>query len=405
MNEFSKGWKALAAATVGTMCGAMTVTVYTQGFFVGPVTQEFGWSPGQFFLGFMIIQLVGFFCAPAVGALAKKYNIRLLGMLGLIGHAVGYVLISYNPNSLTLWYSSFALLSILGAGSLPIVWTAVLNGWFFEKRGLAVGITMCGTGIGAFVFPPIVEFLISEYGWRVAYRGLAIGAMIFSLPIVYFLFKENEEPLESGNSHLNSWGMTRAEAMKTLRFWLLCSVLFLTAFVVVGLISNFKWILISVGAEPSSVAIFATIMGATVIAGRLIVGTLIDRFWAPLVGSIVVTLPIVAILVLLNVPFSLGVGIFFAIAVGLASGAELDMLAYLTSRYFGVRNYTEIFGVVFALFVLGAGIAPSIAGQLAQNLGNYEFVLYMFVACLVVSILIFLSLGAYPKNGEAEAKS
>jgi MFS family permease len=405
MSEFAKGWKPLAAATIGTMCGIMTITIYTQGFFVGPVTKEFGWSPGQFFLGFTIVTFVGFFFAPIIGVLAKKYGIRLLGMLGLVGHAVGYVLLSYNPNSLILWYLSFVVLAIIAAGTLPIIWTAVLNGWFVKKRGLAVGITMCGTGIGAFLFPPIVDTLIQDYGWRIAYRSLAIGAMVFSLPIVYFLFKENESVNTSSDNNPNVWGFTRSEAIKTLQFWLLCAVLFFTAFVVVGLISNFKRILLSFGVEPGYIPMFATVMGGTVIVGRLLVGALIDKFWAPLVGCIVVIMPIIAMLLLLNAPFTLAIGIFFAIAVGLASGAELDMLAYLTSRYFGTRNYTEIFGLIFAVFSLGSGFAPSIAGQLAENMGNYDFVLYLFIAFLVISIPLFLFLGPYPKQGTQEAEA
>ena len=54
MNEFSQGWRPLLAATIGTMCGIFTLTNYSQGFFVGPVTAEFGWTPPQFFLSYTV---------------------------------------------------------------------------------------------------------------------------------------------------------------------------------------------------------------------------------------------------------------------------------------------------------------------------------------------------------------
>ena len=108
------------------------------------------------------------------------------------------MILSFNNGSLTLWYLNWALLAFLGAGSLPIVWTGVLNGWFSEHRGKAIGITMAGTGLGAFLLPPIVEFFISNYGWRTAYRGIGIGALLLSLPIVITMFREADRRRDGG---------------------------------------------------------------------------------------------------------------------------------------------------------------------------------------------------------------
>ncbi|MEP1143268.1 MAG: MFS transporter [Henriciella sp.] len=403
MSEFSKGAGPLFAATIGTMGGIMTLTNYSQGFFVGPVITEFGWTPGQFFLGFTIFMCAGLITAPTVGSLGQRYGIRTLGMIGLIGHAIGYLIISLNPGSLPLWYASWALLAVLGAGSLSVIWTAVLNGWFIKNRGAAVGITMAGTGIGAFILPPIVEFLIANHGWRTAYQGIGIGALIISLPIVFFLFRENRQPSAATAAPPDqAWGMTRGEAMGTSRFWILGAVLFLTAFVVVSLLSNFERIVGAKGVDRSTIAMVAAVMGVTVIIGRLLVGALVDRFWAPAVAATFFLLPITAMLVLINVPFSVPIGIMIAIFIGLAAGAELDLLAFLTSKYFGPRHYAKIFGAIFAFFTVGAGIAPPIFGQLAAASGSYTMPLYGGIAILAVSIVLFLMLGSYPDEAIEE---
>ncbi|MEM9171205.1 MAG: hypothetical protein AAGA84_00715, partial [Pseudomonadota bacterium] len=96
MNEFQHGWKALVAATIGTMCGLITITNYSQGFMVGPVISEFGWSPPQFFLSFTIMMCVGMVAGPLVGQMAEKVGLRTLGIVGLIGHCLAYFLISFN---------------------------------------------------------------------------------------------------------------------------------------------------------------------------------------------------------------------------------------------------------------------------------------------------------------------
>ncbi|XPF92861.1 MFS transporter [Colwellia sp. RE-S-Sl-9] len=399
MDEFKKGWGALLAATFGTMCGLVTVTNYSQGFLVGPVTAEFGWSTPQFFLGFTVMMCMGLICAPIVGSLAGKYGVRLLGIVGLIGHALSYVIISFNPGSLPLWYLSFALLAILGAGSLPVIWTTILNDYFKKHKGKAIGITMTGTGIGALILPQATSYIVEVYGWRTAYQAIGVGALVLSLPLVIALFKPNTQA-QNDTAEQNSqpsWGMTRAEAMKQKQFWILGAVLFITVFVVVGLLSNFKPILLSKNLDGSTIAQVASIMGLTIIFGRMAAGFLVDKFWAPAVGALFFTMPIIAILLLVYVPSSAVVALIIALTVGLAAGAELDLLAYLTSKYFGSKHYPSVFGCVFAFFTVSAGIAPPIFGGVANKFG-YDTILMISAGLLVLSIFLFLSLGKYPEQ-------
>ena len=399
MNELRQGWRPLLAATLGTMCGIFAFTNYTQGFFVAPVTTELGWTPSQFFLSYTVLMCLGLITGPVVGSLAAKHGIRQLGMIGLVGHAIAYVVISMNNGSLLLWYSSFALLAILSAGSLPIIWTTVLNSWFKEDRGKAIGITMAGTGLGAFLFPPIVEFMISNYGWRAAYRGMAIGSALLALPFVFAFFKEKgDQRTESTETEVTdvAWGLTRQEAMRTYRFWVLGAVLFVSAMVIVGLLSNFERIMSEQGLERADIAKLASAMGLTVIIGRLLVGFLVDKFWAPGVAASFFVLPIIALMTLQNVEISMLIGFLIAILIGLAAGAELDLLAYLTSKYFGPANYSRVFGAIFAFFAVGAGLGPPVYGAIAQATGGYATVTQVSVGLLLLCIALFLSLGKYP---------
>lgn len=404
MNEFKQGWAPLLAATIGTMCGLMTITNYSQGFFIAPVTSEFGWSPAQFFFAFAITSFMGLITAPAIGSLAGRYGIRKLGMIGLTGHAIAYVLLSMNNGSLALWYLTAALMAIIAAGSLPIIWTTVLNGWFVENRGKAIGIVMAGTGLGAFLLPPIVEFLISNYGWRTAYRYIGIGAWLISMPVVFLLFRENMETpnKDESSDHFDSrWGFTRPEAMRQYRFWVLGSVLFITIFVMVGLISNFERIMSARGFERSDIARIAAVLGLTVVIGRLLVGVLVDKFWAPAVAAVFFTFPIIAMLLMKSAEPSMAIGFTIAILIGLAAGAELDMLAYLTGRYFGPAHYPAVFGGIFAFFTVGAGIAPTLFGAGAAAWQGYGLVLSGSIGLLLLAIVLFLLLGKYPTGASS----
>ncbi|MEM8984451.1 MAG: MFS transporter [Pseudomonadota bacterium] len=406
MNEFTLGWKPLLAATVGTMCGIFTLTNYSQGFFVGPVTSEFGWTPSQFFLSYTVLMCLGLLTGPIVGSLAQRHGLRRIGVFGLIGHSLAYVLLSFNTGSLPLWYLSWALLAFLGAGSLPIVWTGVLNNWFFKHRGKAIGITMAGTGLGAFLLPPVVEFVIANHGWRAAYQTIGAGALLISLPIVVALFKEQPSTASNGEepsavASAAAWGVTRAAAMRTARFWILGAVLFVTVFVVAGLLSNFERIMTERGLARADIAKIAAVMGLTVVLGRLLVGALVDRFWAPAIAVGFFALPTLGLVLLINSDINFNIGLGIAIMIGLAAGAELDLLAYLTSKYFGPAHYPAIFGAIIAFFTVGAGIAPPAFGAVAQGTGGYSTILTVAIGLLVLSMLLFLALGKYPDNDTA----
>ena len=401
MSEFTYGWKSLLAATIGTMCGIFTLTNYTQGFFVGPVTSEFGWSAPQFFLSYTVLMCSGLLTGPLIGYIAQRVGLRTVGIVGLIGHSLAYVVLSLNTGSLMLWYLSWALVAILGAGSLPIIWTGVLNNWFTKHRGKAIGITMAGTGLGAFLLPPIVEFLIANHGWRTAYRGIGLGALLISLPIVFALFKEKPDSStatdgEAVANKVETWGLTTRDAMRTKQFWILGAVLFLTVIVVAGLLSNFERIMTEQGFERSSIAQIAAVMGLTVIIGRLMVGALVDRFWAPGVAACFFLVATLGLLILVGTQLTMATALLVAVMIGLAAGAELDLLAYLTGKYFGPAHYPAIFGLIIAFFTVGAGIAPPLFGMAAQMFQGYGTMLSISIGLLLVSILLFLSLGRYP---------
>lgn len=401
MSEFTYGWKSLLAATIGTMCGIFTLTNYTQGFFVGPVTSEFGWSAPQFFLSYTVLMCSGLLTGPLIGYIAQRVELRTVGIVGLIGHSLAYVVLSLNTGSLMLWYLSWALVAILGAGSLPIIWTGVLNNWFTKHRGKAIGITMAGTGLGAFLLPPIVEFLIANHGWRTAYRGIGLGALLISLPIVFALFKEKPDSSTATDgdvmaNKVETWGLTTKDAMRTKQFWILGAVLFLTVIVVAGLLSNFERIMTEQGFERSSIAQIAAVMGLTVIIGRLMVGALVDRFWAPGVAACFFLVATLGLLILVGTQVTMATALLVAVMIGLAAGAELDLLAYLTGKYFGPAHYPAIFGLIIAFFTVGAGIAPPLFGMAAQMFQGYGTMLSISIGLLLVSILLFLSLGRYP---------
>jgi predicted MFS family arabinose efflux permease len=193
-----------------------------------------------------------------------------------------------------------------------------------------------------------------------------------------------------------AWGLSRPQAIRSYRFWALGAALLVITLSLIGMIPNFVPFLLDSGIAPRRAAEIAGVMGIAVICGRLLAGFLVDRIWAPAVAAVFFTMPVLALLLLANFDTTENVALAAGIGMGLAAGAELDLLAFLTSRYFGVRHYGAVFGGIYAFFTVGSGLAPLLYARTYDALGTYRPIMVVAAGGLVLAIGLLLSLGRYP---------
>lgn len=400
-SEFRRGFKPLMGAVIGAGCGLSSISFYTHGVFVTAISADTAWSRGQVQLGVTIMILMAVVTAPAIGWLIDKFGARRIALSSVPIYGITLASLSLTSNMIWSYYLLWACMAILAAGTLPITWTRVVNAWFDRNRGLALGITLAGTGVAATFAPSYVAWLINEFGWRTAYIGLALTITSISLPGVYLLFREpfeSPEPkaVKVGADTGSNNDISLMRALRGYRFWALGSALFFVAAGISGLITNFVPLLVDKGLTPAVAAGYAGLIGINVIAGRLLAGFLVDRFWAPMIAAIFLCAPCVAALILAGsttAPMLIGLT---ALIIGLAAGAELDLLAFLTSRYFGLQHYGAIYGGQYVFFSIGAGLAPVAFGQAFDKFGNYENVLVVVALMSVIGAGLMLLLGRYP---------
>ena len=404
-NEFRRGYKPLLGALIGAGCGLSSVCFYTNGVFVAAISEDMNWSRGAIQVGVSIMILIAVITAPTVGWLIDRYGARRIALISLPLFGITLSGMSLVTDEIWTFYAGWTVMSIFAAGTLPITWTKVVNGWFDDFRGMALGLTLAGTGIAATLAPSYVVWLIDIMGWRNAYVALAFTVMGISLPSVYLLFKEPAES-QSGKvnqidaaiskQHLMATGLSVKEALKGYRFWVLSISLLLVAASISGIITNFVPLLTDKGLSFADAARYAGLIGVSVIGGRLVAGFLMDRLWAPMIAAIFLCMPCLAAFILTtgNIsPMLLGLS---ALIVGLAAGAELDLMAFLVSRYFGLKHYGALYGGIYIFFSIGAGLAPAMFGWTYDMFGHYQAVLYIAAISSMIGACLMLTLGRYP---------
>jgi MFS family permease len=400
--EFRQGWRVLLVSAMGVTCGITAVPIYTIGAFVGPLEDAYGWSRGAILSATVFAYLTLIFAGPVAGWLTDRFGPRRIAMWSVPGMALAVGSASVLADRLWGLYLAYALIGILGAGTSPVVWTRAVSSWFVRKRGLAFGLTLMGTGLFATVGPIYVTVAISQFGWRGGYLALAVVPIVFVLPLVYFWFFERQhvaaKPGESvPRAAAAHEGMEPSEAFRTPHFWIICLTFLMFSTAISGYISSYIPMLTDAGLTRESAASMAGFIGISVIVGRAITGFLLDHFPAAVLSALVMLLPGVGCLL-----WGIGVtgitGAFAsAVFVGLAGGAEFDLVAYMTARYFGLRHYGKLYGILFSSVIAGAAVGPLMFGFGFDVAGSYAPILLISAALFFVGAISQVFLRQTPR--------
>lgn len=394
--EFKTGWQPLLGAILGVAAGLTGIVFYTHGVFVLPITEEFGWSRGATQFAFTFVMISAALTGPMIGGLSDKFGARRVALISLFALSLSFASLSLTTDNILVYYALWIVMAVIAAGTFPVTWTRGVNSWFDQNRGLALGMTMMGTGLVAAVGPAYAAWLIESFGWRDAYRAIGATLLVIAFPVVYLFFRERDAAEVAVHSTSANTGFTLQEALASYRFWAMGIALLFICYGVGGLITNLVPMLTDKGLDLSYAVEKAGLVGIMVIVGRLVVGYLVDRVWAPAVACVFCILPAASCVILAqDMPSGLMISVA-AMAIGLAAGAELDIIAYMSSRYFGLKNYGKIYGAQFVFFAVGSGAAPAVFGWSQDITGSYAFILYSSAVLFVIGALLMLVMGQYP---------
>ena len=313
------------------------------------------------------------------------------------------------------WRTAYRALGLLPiAIALPIAWLGLRDVTDKSARDAAVtklkvpilAVSLVGTLAFLYIVAQQVFPLIETRGWRLEYM-MAIGFMgLVLMPVLAMLFLDiKKAPPEAHAQRMSGPlpGLTLPQALKEWRFWLLAIIFVPISYAVGAIIPNIERVLTANDFDMSEAVGLATLTGLAVLGGRIIGGFLIDRFWAPAVAFVFLASPAIALWMLGQPNLDANAATIAILMIGFGAGVEYDFMAYMVSKYFGMRSYSAIYGSIYGFFALGAGLGPTIMTRLADANG-WNSTLNQAAIILFVATLPLLILGRYRKFDETGAE-
>jgi MFS family permease len=408
------GWWVVLGSAVGLFWG-VPISVYSFSVFFKPLMQEFHAGRAAVSLAFTLKLIAAALCAVPIGWLTDRYGPRRVILIGTA--SFGFILFANRvfSGSIVQFYCFYLLLGLCTGGVGPIPYGSLVSHWFDKSRGLALGLTMLGIGVGAVIMPSVAQTLIALFGWRTAYSILGASVLLICWPVVACFVKEKPRDFSLLPDRASAKtegiddareGLSAREAWRNRDFWLMACAFTLVSASVQACVVHMVPMLNDRNLGMRAAASGSSLIGAAVMIGRLGTGYLLDRIFAARLASILFAVSASGIaLLLLGDRSAAFAGAFL---VGLGLGAEVDLIPYLASRYFGLRDFGKVYSTLFAAFALAGALGPLIMGAGFDRTGSYRGPLVGFFLAILLATILMTRLGSYrfrpPESNMALAK-
>jgi predicted MFS family arabinose efflux permease len=401
-SSLSRQWTVVIASTIALVVGNGPVLLFTFSVFLKPIAEQMDWSRGTMSLGVAIALTFAGLMTPLMGRFIDRWGVQRVLLFSITVFALSVAAISLAPANVVGFVALYALSGLLSSGQAPLPYAKAITSRFDAHRGLALGIAMAGVGIGTSLMPQVASFLIRTFDWREAYIVLGSLTWLIAFPAAFFV-----NDLRAGETAIARSTIAGDDVVPALRsraFWSMAVAILLVVVALNGAIAHLLALLTDRGMASSTATSLLIGVGLATILGRLISGFLLDRVFAPHLAAGIFLIPLIGMTTLLFGGASLIAGLATAICFGFSLGAEVDIVGYLVSRYFGLRHYGEIYGYIFAIFTIGSGVGPYLMGLSFDMTHSYTAALGAFCGMLIVASATIWHLGPYRFPAKATGK-
>jgi sugar phosphate permease len=347
--------------------------------------------------------------APLVAMFVNRYGVRATLVSGsaiLMLGAVGMATFVDTAGEAVAVFGFIVGFGVMTGGALAAQTGTAF--WFVRRRALAISLILSAGGIGGFVAARTMNSLISSFdgNWRAGWWLIAGMALLAALVAALFV-REKPEDLgqrpdgrtadedlsarrKSARVHITDEEWTFAEVLRSPTLWLLlfCSL---------GMSAGFTQVMAhavvhlqDLGNSADAAAGSFSVLVASTLLGKLMLGVFGDRIDPRYLWAIAVGFFGIGMLVLLDATTAFRLNVF-AVCIGIGFGGGLVCMMTVLSNYFGSKAYASVIGVTLAVQTTAGALGSFIAGDLYERLGSYTYAfLGVAVLCFAGTLLLFV---------------
>lgn len=402
---FYPGWRVVVICQIGVLSGVATIffTIFT--LFIKPWQHDFGWSREQISQSFALAAIFVAICSPFMGRLLDRFEPRKLITGMMVAFGLGIASLAWLTPHLERLYATTVFIGIAGTGTYQLGYARIVASWFERRLGLALSIVVAGSGVGSLFLPPLAQHSITAYGWRHTYLILAVLPLFVGAPLTFFFAPSprTQSSRKLVEAHAASVaGLHWRHALATRSFWLIALGVCCMSLAENGVLVHLAPMLSDRGLKLEDAALIVSILGAASVSGRLLLGWILDY----LEGSYIAACSLFmagAGLFLLGRGQSFHAAVIAAIIAGLGMGCEFDLMPYMLKRYFGMRSFSTLFGLIYTGYAIAGAVAPLILGYVYDVTKSYTLIVSIFSGFTVAAAFGMLALPEYRFAAQASA--
>ena len=359
------------------------------GLFVKPVSEMMNFSRQGFATSLTIVYILYMLGSIYAGKLIEKFGLKRLMRIAAV-----ILPCAYFCNSLCTQLWQFYLLAALQGLCVPflsfIAFAIIIPRWFEQKRGLAIGLTFMGSGLGGMLFNTLAGEWVVTLGPMQTYQILAAVAGCVNIPLVFFVIRTAPGDVQTAASaaqpaSVPAEGVTLKEAMRSTTFYMLLAFVILIGFTTTVLNHTVVPRLSDLGFDPTYAArVNALFMGVLCI-GKVLLGVINDRIGIKKANLLAMSAVLLGLAGLYLARYQ---GMHIAVVIGSGLGCAMGSVSYpmLTEYACGKKDYAAVYGVINAMNVLGGAVCPTLTNAIYDGTGSYDAALLMAVFLLLLAV-------------------
>lgn len=371
--------------------------------YIKPVCAELGFTRGQMSVNSTITSLVNMAVSLSWGYILQHFSLKKLMRVAVFLLPVAYYGYSLS-NAIWMFYLCSLLLGVSLAFLMTLPLSMIVSNWFEEKRGIAMGVTFMGSGLGGMIFNPIVSTIITDFGWRAAYRSMSFVMFAAAFAAVFFMIKMRPEELgiralgyekhhhvtESGVEEEDEEGdfLPFKQLIRTTRFKVVAVALCFCNTAVGCITQCLVPHLSDNGYSAATAALMMSVGMGALAVGKMSLGAIYDKAGVRRATLLAMSCGLVGVvsMVFCRVPAALCL-IFFGQGIGCSFGTV--GVPIVTESLFGKKDYGYNFGFISACSSAVGALSPVINGTVYDTTGSYDPAFIAWAVILAVGISVF----------------